>query len=277
MRGSVALSFIVLSLFLSSEGTAIEYVDPTRPLSEADRLALKVGEAALIVVGHVVSTYDSTTSVSVAGAESMRHVLVVTFEPRQVLKGPRQSRTMRYVNWKESLYFVIGERPGDRGPTYDQRDSAPMIVFLDDLADWASEGAPVPEEKISRWATRYPLVSDWTESFEQDVRNEVARQQPEAMASRADRIVLAHPTNEHWMDPQPWIVERTLRGEATSRLDVRLVSPESHRQGTNLLFLKKVGSIYEPVSLAGGAVPVRKGRVPRWNCSLDEAIARITR
>ena len=44
-----------------------------------------------------------------------------------------------------------------------------------------------------------------------------------------------------------------------------------------LAFLREVGEdgFYEPIRLDAGVLEVKNGRVPAWNCTFDQAVARI--
>ena len=267
--------FAGLLIALNAQGTQI--IPPSRPMTEGDALAERVANADLIVVGHVRSRYDSVTSITLAKLEVMRQVGIVTLAPTRVLMGEAQPRSMRYLQWVDKRAWPENEKIGDRTTSLDLSDTDAAILFLEDLRKRRVLGLRrMPEDRIAPWATREPQAN-WTEEYERAVKLEIEMQRPENMAKLADLIVIAHPLDDRWVDPQDWAVERSIKGGTLSRVKVRLVSPKSSREGTNLLFLKRVGSLYEPVRVGGGAVPVRESRVPHWNCSLDEAIARITR
>jgi hypothetical protein len=102
------------------------------------------------------------------------------------------------------------------------------------------------------------------------------------MIRRADRIALATRTGRWPGDPRlgsdVWHVERHFKGARGEWIRLRPVVDSSGKVGTRaILFMRRIEKVYEPVPLIAGVVPVVNDRVPSWNCSLDEAIARITR
>jgi len=125
------------------------------------------------------------------------------------------------------------------------------------------------------------------------VRRAVARQSIDALIRRADRIVLgrvlpasdarASPGSAYSQPPRTIAASRTLKAAHRARVDVQPVvpfwSPGGSRSQTTTEFLwllrRAPGGALEPVELLAGIVEVRGGRVPAWNMSLDDAIARI--
>jgi hypothetical protein len=98
------------------------------------------------------------------------------------------------------------------------------------------------------------------------------------MAASSERIVLARVPKYDSSGPREWTVERTLKGRVARTLRFRTVLPKERLSDGALVILlaRRVGDVYEPVRIGGGIVAVKGDRVPAWDCSLAEAIARIT-
>jgi len=268
-----AVIFCGLMMLLTHVAWSSETTAPSRPLRAGEELALQVAGARRILVGHIVSRYDTLYDLTVARFPPvLRAAGVVTFQPIRVLRGGAVRDPFRFIEWSSRHAFSTDERAGDRGVTFEYPRSEPLIVFLEDL----DERPRMTEDRgISRWASK-PLAPNWSDEFEREVRAEVSRQSPEGLIASAERIVLAHPQDrEHFLESKSWIVDRTLRGEPVGFVNVREVLPTAAGRSPALLFLRKVDDAYEPVRLGGGIVDVQGKRVPAWNCSLDQAIHRI--
>jgi hypothetical protein len=213
----------------------------------------------------------------------------VTFESIRALKGRAPGRAFRFVLWKNwEAGRGANALAGTRGPTHDVRGDRRVLVGFEDLHD--STRAPAKTQlgaaqRVVRWATSessspYSAArfGNWTVGYERQVREETGRQKPQALARGSDRVVLARTPARTFGGAHEWTVERTIKGSASRKVPVRTVVPSDDDFGPRaLLFLRKVGDVYEPSRLGAGIVPVRGNRVPSWNCSLDEAIARVTR
>jgi hypothetical protein len=139
---------------------------------------------------------------------------------------------------------------------------------------------------ISRWSVRgewspqsTPPPTEWTAEYENEVRREITLQIPRTLAAGSDLIVLARRPKYDFPGPRDWTVERTLKGRARKRVNLSTVLPGGRPYAGEraLLLLRRVGQSYEPVRVGAGIVPVLEDRVPSWNCSLEEAIARVSR
>jgi hypothetical protein len=280
-----AFLVLVLSVLWGASGEA-SWVAPDRPITPEEKLAGTIAECPLVAIGHMISVYDTTVVRDPSGV-GLGTIAVVTFEPTRTLKGRSPGRQFRFVLWMDA-HFTSQSRAGTRGQTFDVRGDRLVLVCFQDLHD--SERAPErtmlgASQRISRWATSesaspysVPRLADWSASYERQIRQAIARQAPEALARRSSQIVLARAPLHPFPGPQPWTVERTVKGPATRRVQVRVVAPSNPEVGPRaLLFLRKVGGLYEPTDLYAGVVSVRGDRVPSWNCSLEEAIARVSR
>lgn len=283
--GLRALISIVLAVVLAGSAAA-SWVAPGRPLEPGESLAVTVGSSALVAVGRMIVSYDTTIANS-PGTGTATFV-VVTFEPTRVLFGHAPGRQFPFVLWLPDLSRSPGMRAGTRGRTQDLKGySRRVLICFDDLSDWARAPAGTllgAAQRTARWAaseSRSPYsearIRDWSAAYEREIRDEIARQAPRELARRSDRIVLVRTPAQFYGGASPWMVERTIKGTATRTVPVRPVVPSEFAPGSRaLLFLRKVGAAYEPVRLGGGFVPVRGDRVPSWGCTLDDAIARIS-
>jgi len=262
-----------------SVALATTYAAPKRKLEPVEKVASTVGDSPFIAVGRIVAGYDTV----VANGNRPGAFAVVLFEPVRVLRGPSPGR-LRVVFWKSSD-VAVGGRPGERKiwpASY--LPSSLILACFEDISKYRVSN-PVrlggAAAGVSHWAASdnfhpysVPRLEEWNDSLETVVRNEVRDQEPEVLAHSAERIVLAQPTT----DGKRWTVSRTFKGEKASTIDVRMIVPHEFRKGDEaLLFLQRLNGEWEPIRFRAGLVAVRGAQVPRWSCSLDEAIARITR
>jgi hypothetical protein len=131
-----------------------------------------------------------------------------------------------------------------------------------------------------------PALSPWNQGLEDEVRQALGRQVPEVLALRADRVVLGtverEPGKAGAIGPPATFVRvtRVIEGPRTpTRLTLRLVDDRAvamNDRRPRLFFLSRAADgVFEPVELIAGVLPVRNGRVPDWDLSLDDAVKRI--
>ena len=278
---------LIFSLFATL--AAASWIAPQRPLSPGEKLASTVGDSPFVAVGRVIAGYD--TVVSNGGVPAA--FAVVLFEPVRVLRGHAPSRRFRVVFWK-STEGAPGGRPGDRRiwpASY--LPSSPMLACFEEISKDRSPNPRFMGEAaagVSYLAAgdayspySIPRLNEWSDSLETLVRREVRNQEPETLAGSAERIVIARP----YPIPDPrstpgsfsrlnWAVVRTLKGPEATTIEVQTIVPHDLTGGEQaILFLRHVKGVWEPIRFRAGFVVVHDSKVPRWNCSLDEAIRRI--
>lgn len=274
----VRLALAVLLAVTASNASGTGRVAPERPLELRERVASTVGDSPFIAVGRVIAAYD--TVVSNGGRPGS--FAVVLFEPIRVLRGEDSKRRLRVVFWK-TPDAAPDAHAGDKWiwpPRY-LPDSKPILVCFEDISRYRA-ARPVrlrdAAAGVSGWAAgdalspnSIPRLLPASDSVVTLVRDEIRAQEPETLAQDAERIVLAEPG----AGGKSWKVLRTLKGAPVPAIEVRTIAPDEGEEA--LLFLRPVNGAWEPIRFRAGLVAVRDSRVSRWNCSLDEAIARITR
>jgi len=271
---------------------------PDRKLTQDDAIALSVHRADRIVVGRVPTEHDTTVSRGEHSGPATFHK--ARFSPERWLKGPRARGDFAFCllpGDRAGGQEIVGTRgvelPGPRGtfilfvhrPDF---PGAPAITYggaLQRSCTWVSIQTSDPYH--------VPGLYRWTDKEEAAVRRAVARQSIDALIRRADRIVLGRvlppsnarpaPGSAYAQAPRTIAATRTLKATHRARVDVQPVvpfwSPGGSRSETTTEFLwllhRSPSGALEPVDLLAGIVEVRGGRVPAWNMSLAEAIARI--
>lgn len=256
---------------------ATSYIAPERKLTLQERVASTVGDSPFIAVGRVVAGYDTVVS----NGGTPESFAVVLFEPLEVLRGSESGR-VRVVFWKSSS-AASGGRPGERyvwSPS--SLPAGSMLACFEDISRYRRSRPSFLGDAaagVSDWAAgdsespySIPRLVAWGDSAERLVGKEIREQEPEALTQDAEVVVLAQP------DGKRWKVARTLKGRKEPTIEVRTLVPAGLDRGEQaLLFLHRVDGKWEPIRFRAGLVTVRRSRVPRWSCSLEEAIARITR
>lgn len=284
---TVGLLLAFLLSLIATLATA-SWIAPQRPLSPGEKLASTVGDSPLVAVGRVIAGYD--TVVSNGGVPAA--FAVVLFEPVRVLRGHAPRRRFRVVFWK-STEGAPGGRPGDRRiwpASY--LPSSPMLACFEDISKdrnpnprflgEAAAGVSYLAAGDADSPYSIPRLNEWSDSLETLVRREVRNQEPGVLAGSAERIVIARP----YPIPDPrspgsfsrlnWAVLRTLKGPEAKTIDVQTIVPHDLTGAEQaILFLRRVKGVWEPIRFRAGFVAVHDSKVPRWSCSLDEAIRRI--
>ena len=293
----VALACLLLILFVAP-ASGMTMPAPGRPLTPDEVIAQKAHHADRILVGRILSEYDTTVVRGPhSGLATFQHV---RFAPERTLKGSSSRREIAFCSLPpdQDVLGPAGRRGPDR-PGY----SGTLLLYVH-RPDYSRNS---PEDtyggavqRSCRWVSlpaepSGPGLVAWTKEEEVKVRQAVARQSIEALIRGADRIVLGRvlPLSNttaskpfaapHTQPPRTIAVVRTLKGTPRARVDVQPVIPVWCPGGsvkeptTDFLWLlrRAPNGALEPVELLAGIVVVQGGRVPAWGMSLDAAIERI--
>jgi hypothetical protein len=190
----LAWALLPLILFVAPATGMQVRARPGRPLTPDEVIAQKVHHADRVLVGRILSEYDTTVVRGPgSGLATFQHV---RFAPERALKGSSSRRVIAFCSLPESDFRELGpagrrgpDRPGYPGTLllYVHRPdfpSAPESTYggaLQRSCPWVSIKGHEPSES--------GLVA-WTKEEEAMARQAVARQSIDALIRRADRIVL---------------------------------------------------------------------------------------
>ena len=263
-------------------------------------LAITIANAEVVAIGRLVSRHDTTV---VRGPSFSNATFgVVRMHVNRWLKGKQAHPNLTFSwLWRQEAEDEGSPGPGHRTPEGDMSGWGPVIVYLDD----AHNDPLAPRDT---WLGAIQRTSPWVarpgsdrslrsglepcdSALEAQVLLEIARQTPDALVRSASHILLvrADTTADPGADPphgynRPGRRFRVLHAYKGATLSDRiriLMFPQAISWQSNsqfLVFLREVvrlGNSYEPIRLDAGVVEVKNGRVPAWNCTFDQAVARI--
>jgi hypothetical protein len=243
-------------------------VSPEPALKIAERQANTVALSSAILVGRVLAGRDS----AFIGHDGRVMVAsLVTFKPVRAIKGPLPKKALQFAAWLPPA-ALVDERPSETRATWRDAGTRLQIVCLEETSGpWRSLGhwTTSPGWTNPLWIARWRW---WSAGDERALTLEVLRQVPESLAVRAERAALVH-----LLPGGAWYVDRMLKGPRADSLFVNTFTNRVEEGGRAILFLTRDRDRWKPLGHDVGIVPVATARIPRWNCSLEEAIERIER
>lgn len=286
----LGLLLALMTIVHASGAGATVYVEPRRPLTESDRLAMSVHFADAIVSGVLISVTDTLTGIRGVRAGTGRFRALVIF-PQEWLKGRRRPGPL-----------LVGLSPFERlepETLTRMKAGASVIVFLRRIPDLRpgrplAESAEIPlSNEIEWYLNSSPL--DWHAGFATfpaeearglaagAIRAELVQNDLPALAARAELVVIAevipggapctlNGTNARCMS---LTVKTLVAGrDPGPRIKVYSQLPAPIHGRRHLVFLsRRNGDAWEILGVAGqGMLLLDHGVVTRLGVSEQDAV-----